>query len=505
MKRISKFIGKPQSILFGFFSVTFFTLISKILGLGREIVLASSFGTSWHLDCVIVAMEPTIQIGMIITTALSTVMLPIYIDKKIKDPEKVKSYGTSILFASILSLTVFGALLFFFNKEIAMIFAPKFSTEKLTYTAKIILYLSPMPIFIGLNTIMGTILRAERSFFQQAIVQVIFNIITIPLIIFFSPSLGETGYALSWFLGTVSMTIVFFFLTKKHISFHIDKNIFFGKDIKETYKLSLPLFLGNGIGSVNQIVDKAFASSLATGSISSLRYSQNLLTMFNSVFVSSFFTTAYTKISEMAVKSDFINLEFLLKNICKKSLNVIVPITFWIILTADRLIQLLFQRGDFNDNSTSMVSVALISYILIILTTPYYTLSANVLVILKKTKLLTIVSVTSLLLNTLLDYIFLGFGHTGIALSTTFVSFICTIIILIILQRKTRINIFDFKVFLNSLFIPLLILLFSLLTKQYIDELLWLSLVTSAYIFIFVKNNLYLLKSIIYKLKRRRK
>ncbi len=497
MKKICKLISKPQSILFGVFSVTFFTLISKCLGLVREMVLASSFGTSWHLDCVIVAMEPSVQLGMIITTALSTVMLPIYIDKKIRNPKIIKEYSTSVLFASTFSLTLFGIFLFSFSREVASFFAPKFSAEKILYTSKMIRYLSPLPLFIGLNTIMGTILRAERKFFQQAIVQVIFNLITIPLIMIFSAYLGETSYVLSWFLGTVSMSIIYFLLTKNYISFRLNKNIIFGNDIRETYKLSLPLIFGNGVGSINQIVDKAFASSLSVGSISSLRYSQNLLTIFNSIFVTSFFSTAYTKISEMVVNSEFDKLELFLRKINKKVLGVIIPITFWIILTADKIIQILFQRGDFNETSTNMVSVALISYILITLTASYYTLSMNVLVILKKTRITMIVSLFSLFINTVLDYLFLNLGHAGIALSTTFVAFVNTIYLLMILRKTTGISIFKFKDLCKSSWSSIIACIFFWILKGHINDNIFAIVVSIVFFILFLSNNIISIKEII--------
>jgi putative peptidoglycan lipid II flippase len=147
---------------------------------------------------------------------------------------------------------------------------------------------------------------------------------------------------------------------------------------KKTVILSLPLVLSHSISTFNGIADKVFASFLPAGRISALRYSQFLLSMINSLIVSSLLTTVYTEIGEFAAKKDYLSIELRAKKTNNDLMNIVIPLTFWIMLMAEPIIGIIFQRGAFDCSSTELVSASLIAYSVIILLSPISNIITNI-------------------------------------------------------------------------------------------------------------------------------
>ena len=455
-------------------------------------VLAAQFGTSWRLDAVIIAMEPAENLSGIIAGALSTMMIPVYLGvKNGEDPEQTKRYASQVLKLASVVLFVFSALLFFFPDLLIKGFAPSYSGEILEYAARKLRVLSVLPLIHGFGSIFTAVLRAERRFIQTASFQLIFNIIAIPMLFFLAPLWSEAAYVFTWVVGYLVMTL---FIGIYSLRFFDQKEIFsvsrMSTSAKQTLQLAIPLIIGSSSGMINNIVDKIFASFLPAGRISALRYSHVLLAMINGVIVGSFLTTTYTEIGEAAARKDFDAIERRMRKTNDDLMRIVIPLTFWVILMAEPLIRIVFQRGAFDSQSTELVSSSLIGYSVIIILSPIGGLISNTLISLKDIKFVSRLSVVFLGLNAFFDWVLLKpFGHAGIAFSTAAISALAVIFYYWWLKTRHKISFFNLKGVLYVIIINLSFYILACMLKYVIKEEFFLLIGNVGFLLIFASSN----------------
>lgn len=507
VNKMKVFLSKPQSIATGTLSILFFTIISKAMGFIREMVLAANFGTSWRLDALIVAMDPATKLGGIISGAIASMMVPIYIGEKRKqDPEKIKAYTTQILFVSSFLLIGFGILFSIFPELFVKIFAPKFSGEAFEYAVRKMRIIGFLPFIQGLHSLATSLLNAEKKYMLASMIQLVFNLVTIPSIIIFAPFFSEASYLFAFIIGTISVDLALLFVLRKKINLKLILKSFQNPAIKETIILALPLLLSGSLGMINGIVDKAFASSLDSGSISALRYAQTIRAMISSLIVGSLMTTVFTELSETSVKQDKTALENRLKKTSNDLLNFMVPLTFWMILMARPLIQLLYERGEFTSDSTGMVTLAFLGYSMTLIISPVSNLLMKVFTSHKKTRIPLLITLISIVLNFVFNSLLIKrFGILGLTLSTSFVSFV-NLVVLNIIQKKTFNITFLKKRETVIIFVStLMVFSFSYLLKNSLNNSIWLLTTNIAFSFLFIGLNRKILSRILERIQSRGK
>jgi putative peptidoglycan lipid II flippase len=504
LSAIKRLSGEAQSVAFGTIFIVAFTLISKGLGFIREMVLAAQFGTSWRLDAVIIAMDPAESLSGIIAGALGTMMIPLYLEvKNGKDPQQTARYASQVLKLAAVTMLCFSALLFFFPDILIKVFAPSYTGEILEYAARKLRILSVMPFIHSLGSIFTAVLRAERRFIQMASFQLIFNIVAIPVLFFLAPFWAEASYVFAWVVGYFVMTLL---MGLYSLRFFDKKELFkvgrVTSSAKQTLRLAIPLVIGSSSGMINNIVDKIFASFLPVGRISALRYSHVLLAMINAIIVGSFMTTTYTEIGEAAVRKDFQAIERRMKKTNDDLMRIVIPLTFWVILMAEPLIRIIFQRGAFDTASTELVSISLIGYSMIIILSPIGGLISNTLVSLKDIKFINWLAFVTIALNAFFDWILLKpFGHAGIAFSTTAVSIVCVLFYYWWLKTRYSISFFDLKKFVIFCAVNLILFLLLLVLESVIHEVLFLLIGNISFLSLFAFLNRKIIRQVILRFK----
>ncbi len=505
INKIKTTLSKPQSIATGTISIMIFTIISKAMGFVREMVLAANFGTSWRLDALIVAMDPATKIGGIVSGAIASMMVPIYIgEQRKKDPERIKEYTTQILFISSLLLIGFGIMFSVFPELFVRIFAPKFNGEEFEYAVRKMRIIGFLPFIQGFHSLATSLLNAEKKYMLASVIQLVFNIVTIPSIIIFAPFFSEASYLFAFIIGTVMVDLALLYVLRKKIDLRKLSKTFQNQAIKETIILALPLLLSGSLGIINGIVDKAFASSLDSGSISALRYAQTIRAMISSLIIGSLMTTVFTELSETSVNKDKVALENRLKKTSNDLLNFMVPLTFWMIIMARPLIKLLYERGEFTADSTTMVTLAFIGYSMTLIIAPVSNLLMKVFTSHKKTKIPLLITIISIVLNFTFNALLIKrYGILGLTLSTSFVSLVNLIVLNIIQKRTFDISFLKKRETLTIMFSSIGIFLFCYLLKTVVSEIIWIMVSNSLFLMLFIFLNRTILRRIIKRLIRR--
>ncbi len=503
--KISSLFRSKQTVVAGTIWITAFVFGSKLLGFVRQMITSALFGTTKGFDAVIIAQQPAGFVSGIIASSFATIAIPLYLEEKVKNgDESAKQFARSLLGFTSIFLMLFGAVLFVFPDVFVKIFAPGFPESTLLLASKYLRIFSVLPLFTGLTNLFGTFLRAERMFFQYALSNFTFNLVMIPALWLLAPIMATGAYAASWTIGTGTMAFAAFLFGKSIWSpFPFSKP--FTHQMVKAFYLAAPLFLSITIGTINNIVDKAFASSLPVGSISALTYSFTIVGMIYGLAITGLITSSFTSISESASVMDDESLREKTRRLNEAIIKILTPVTAFTIVAAYWIVSVIYQRGKFTTASTMMTTPALIAYATMIITAPLSGALGNAYIAKKQTLRLTLISIPFILLNAIMDWWLMGpFNQAGIAASSSIVSVAWITTLTLDLKYHYKIShLFSMKTILPILTSVLYIYIFAfpLLHMAHIPKLIFEIFIAAVMVLFFARNEV---KMIVEKIRQKK-
>lgn len=414
------------------------TLLSKILGFGRELVLASAYGASAYSDAYLIATNIPLVVFVGIASALSTTFIPMYYQVNNTKGEGESLKFTNNIFNLVLVLSIlFSIIGYIFAEQLVKIFAIGFEGETLKIAVGFTRVVIWGVIFIAMKSIMTAFLNAKNNFQIPGLIGIPFNIIIIVSIIL-SVKYNNI-YLIVWgtLIGMLSQFLFQIpFAYKNGYKYNTYINL---KDeyIKKIIWLVGPVFIGVTVNQINTMVDRTLASTLVEGSISALNYANKLNQFIMALFIASISSVIYPRLSKLSSEKD--NKRFT-ESIIRSTNSVIlliIPITVGAIVLSEPIVKILFQRGEFNSNATQMTSIALVFYSIGLIGIGLRDIIGKVFYSLQDTKTPMINGTISMIFNIILNLVFVNvMGHAGLALATSISSIICILLLFISLKRK---------------------------------------------------------------------
>ncbi|MTI46831.1 MAG: murein biosynthesis integral membrane protein MurJ [Firmicutes bacterium] len=421
------------------FILILITIISKICGFVRDIVLANFYGASNVSDVYLIATTIPMVIFAFIGKGIATSFIPTYAEIEANEGEKEADIFTNKL--STLLLIISSALILFglvFTKQLVLAFASGFDEETLKLGinfTRITLLGIYFTVFVHLYS---AFLQFKDRFIAPAIIGFPMNII---IIISIWLGIKYSDYILP--VGSVIAIIiqVLFLLPSlfnKDLNFKFHLNFRFNdKYIKKIIILAMPVILGVAVNEINVLVDRTLASRIIVGGISALNYSNKLNIFIQSIFVISISTVIYPKISSIINKRNTRGLKNIISNSIDGVSLIVIPATVGIIVFSEEIITVLFARGAFDKEAIELTSSALFFYSFGMLGNGLREILSRVFYSLQDTKTPMINASIGLVINIVLNIIlsrYLGIG--GLALATSISSSVIMILMLISLERK---------------------------------------------------------------------
>lgn len=453
------------------------TLVAKVLGLGRELALASAYGASSTSDAFLVALNIPAVIFTAIGTSLGTAFIPLYCDVNSKHGEGASKKFTNNVFNIVVLICIaFSILGVIFTPQIVKLFAVGFEGETLRqaiyFTRVMILGLS----FLGMSYIMMAYLQVKENFIVPGLMSVPYNILIITSILI-STKLSPVILPWGALIGLLFQFLFQLpFAMKKGYRYRPYVNV---KDehLNKMLWLIAPVLIGVAVNQINTIVDRTIASTLVEGSISALNYAAKLNQFVMGMFIVSISAVVYPMLSRLSSEN---NKEEFNKSI-KTSVNtvtlLVIPISVGAIILANPIVKLLFQRGEFDARATQMTAIALTFYSIGMIGFGLRDILGKVFYSLQDTKTPMINGAMAMVLNIILNICFVKFTNmqlAGLAFATS-ISALVTIILLFISLRK-KIGAFGGKsilgVMIKSLISSCLMAIVTLFTYNTIGSLL---------------------------------
>jgi len=209
------------------------------------------------------------------------------------------------------------------------------------------------------------------------------------------------------------------------------------KYIKKILYLSISVFIGVAINDLNAIVDRTLASSLVAGSISALNYANRLNGLILGVFITAITTVIFPLLSKEFSEDNIKGVKKIMGYGVNLILLITIPAAVGLTVLSTPIVEVAFERGEFDSTATMMTSKALIFYAIGLVAMSLRLLIDRVYFSLQDTKTPMINGAVSVVFNIVLNLILVQFmGHAGLALATSIATTIATLLMFYGLKKK---------------------------------------------------------------------
>ncbi len=341
------------------------TLISRILGLVRDIVFARYFGASLVMDAFLVANRiPNMLRRFFAEGAFSAGFVPVMARYREKhDHEEAREFvdamaGTFgiILFLITLAGVIAAPLL-------VAVVAPGFIGDdgRFELATLMLRFTFPYLFFVSLTAFAGGILNTYGRFGVPAFTPVLLNVVLISAAIWLSPHLEEPGMALAYAVfvaGLVQLLFQLPFLAQIH-ALPRPKWAIAHKGVARALKLMLPAIFGSSVAQINVLVGGIIASMLGVGKISLLYYSDRLMEFPLGLFGIALATVTLPYLSRQYASDSHDEFSATLDWSMRLVTLIAVPAAAGLIVLAGPLVATMFFGGEFTDQDVHLTALAL--------------------------------------------------------------------------------------------------------------------------------------------------
>ena len=341
-----------------------FALLSQILALFRDRLLAHFFGAGAVLDTYYAAFRLPDIIFVAIASIVSVyVLIPFLAEKSSISKLKEKEFINTIFSAFFLIIITVSVIAFIFAPWLMKLFFPGLvDTAQFADLILLTRVLLLQPIFLGISNLFASITQIHRKFVLYALSPVLYNVGIIIGIVFFYPSFGFMGLGLGVVLGAVlHLAIQIPFIVKNKFLPKITLSIVGTRfnDVKKVIFLSLPRTLALSAHQISLLFLISFASLMASGSIAVFNLSFNLQSVPLTIIGVSYSVAAFPTLAKMfsnGQKKDF------LEQVLTASKHIIFwsfpAIVLFIILRA-QIVRVILGSGEFDWADTRLTAAAL--------------------------------------------------------------------------------------------------------------------------------------------------
>lgn len=434
MKKQNKVVG-----IIG--TITFVTLVAKVLGFVREALQAREFGTSEVTDLFTLSYNYTTYIFTTISYALCIAALPVISKKLAKSKEEGFAAANNIL-CICLSLS---ALVMLFGLVFTRWYLGKSTSDLSPELAdKLILYtriLLPGLLVIVATYLLLSLLQSLEHYYLQGSLSLPSNIALIVYLVVFGDRFGMSGLVAAissaWLLQ-LAMTVPALIKEKYRFTFKIDLRADYIRDFAKT---ALVTIFNTSAFLICYLCDTSAAKSLGEGNASAFYYADKLFSPLTSTLIYSISTVMFPKFNLEYNRTSADEYKGYVKNITEKIVMIMLPISVVFSVVTEQIINVVFGGGSFDENSVVMTAGVLCAYALGMAGFGVLDLLNKALYTMGRAASPLFVNIAVVLLNLVLNFIFVKFGNGFfVALSTAISLTIGAALMMVIFFRGTDIK-----------------------------------------------------------------
>ena len=381
-------------------------LISRLLGLVRDRLLAGHFGAGPELDVYFAAFRiPDFIYGILIMGGIAAVFLPVFSEYFKKDEGEAWQLTNNILNCFLILLIFICGILAIFAPWLVNLITPGFGPEQKALAAALTRIMFLSPIFLGLSSIFSGVLHYFNRFLAYSIAPILYNLGIIFGILFLVPIFGLRGLAFGVVLGAFSHWVIQIPAAKASGFKYLPIFNFKCPGLIKIFKLMIPRTIGAAAYHLNLIIITAIASTLAAGSIAIFNFSNNLQFLPIGLIGASFAIASFPALSRTwaaGLKEEFLeNFSLVFRQI----LFSIIPISILMFLLRAQIVRLILGTGQFGWLETRLTAASLGLFCLGVFAYAFIPFLARVFYSFQDTKTPVAIGIVSIALNITLSFL----------------------------------------------------------------------------------------------------
>ena len=436
---------------------SFFTLISRLLGYLRDILIAIFLGTGFLADAFFVAFRiPNTFRRLFSEGTFNAAFVPSY-SSVLNNKKKSQDFASSIFNLLILGLFFLVLIIEILMPLFVFLIAPGFEGDyqKMELAVTLTRITFPFLMFISLASFFSAILNSHNKFAIASAAPIILNIILIGVLLFGKILNDQLVYYLAYAVtGAGILQLVFlYFYVKKYFSPNINFSIKIDNKVKTFFKKLLPSIFSSGVTQINILIGTIIAS-FQTSAVSYLYYADRVYQINLAIAGIAIGTVILPQLSKYVQKQNKEKINLIQNKALELSLFLSIPAAMALLIASEEIISSLFGYGSFDELSVKNSAKALFyfaiglpAFSLIKVFSAFFFARHN-------TKLPFYISLTSILLNIFISIIFFReIGFIIIPIATTISSWFNAIFLFIFLKKE---NLFNFNLVFIDRFIKIL-------------------------------------------------
>ena len=422
--------------------MTAVSVVSLVFSFLQESIFAFFYGADLTTDAYAVAIQVPVTLFSLISTAVSTVVIPCYSKELYRKDKKAAARYASNLMTVICAVTfilvIFGEL---FAKYIILLFAPGMSHAARSMTVLLFRIVLPTVVLTELMNINTGILNVHKSFVLPSLTSNLLNITFVTCIVILADKYGIYAAVVGTVIGTCLEFAYSVLLRRRFLRYEFVLDLNDGAMI-ESFKMSFPVFIGIGAAEINKLVDRMVSSFLQEGSISTLNYASKLSSAISTLLITGITTVIYPEFSKSSAEDDDKSMAEMFSFSMNMFILIIVPIIAGGALLNKEIIKIVYGRGAFGMDAVDRTAPLFVCYLICLLFTTFRQTSSRVFYSYGDTKTPMKNSIIGIIINIILNVI-LGYfiGTLGLALATTIATAIISFLLLKdVKKRNSYIN-----------------------------------------------------------------
>jgi len=430
--------GLGRSILRNFSVVMIAFVLSRVLGLLRDVVIAARFDQT-ERDAYYAAFRiPDTIFLLVVGGAVSSAFIPVFSAQRAQGKDAAAwRLASTLINLSIILVSLFGIVAALLAPQIiGGLIAPGYTGEKLQLTINLTTVLMLSPLFMGLGAWAQGILNAEHRFVLSAFAPIFYNLGIIVGALFFAPYIGPVGLAWGVVLGAIlHIATQVPGLLRLGMKYQLRLNL---RDAGtgEVLRLIGPRVVGQIAFQANFIIITSFASS-NSGWVNAVNYAFTLMMLPFGVFALSLSTVVFPTLAEQFGRREVAQMRVTVWGGVRLLVFLSAVSSVFLLVMREPIVRLLYQRNKFTASDTAQVadallyfSLGLISYAVVeVLTRSFYAMH--------DTRTPVVIALITVAVNFLCCLLFVGpLGQGGLALALVLSTTAELLILLLTIRRR---------------------------------------------------------------------
>ena len=333
----------------------FFTLLSRILGYLRDILIAIFLGTGVLADAFFIAFRiPNTFRRLFSEGTFNAAFVPSYASEIVKGKKQSNKFANNIFNLLFLGLLFLVLIVQIFMPAFVSIIAPGFveNVEKMELAISLTRITFPFLFFVCLASFFSAILNSHNKFAVASAAPIILNIILIGVLLF-SKSLGDNlvfylSYGVS-FAGFLQLVFLYKFV-RKFYSLKLDFKIKTNRKIKVFFKKLLPSIFASGVTQINILVGTIIASFQASA-VSYLYYADRIYQINLAIAGIAIGVVVLPQLSKHIQSKKISKIHLIQNKALELSLFLTLPASAALLIASEEIISALFGYGSFDQES----------------------------------------------------------------------------------------------------------------------------------------------------------